>query len=451
MLGKQRTVAVLEHLSLFFLRDFMLPTMASTIDHLKLLPYILKQADSSLNDLLQDVEPFYALSSILTLFSHDIESFEDTCIIFDYIFASGSMVVPLYLYASMVMSRKEELVALETDDCDILHSTLSNFPSPISSNALFDVTARASILLELYPPQKLENWDIISSYSVLKTTAAPQLPGRRYSNAQDADIQRRRRSSTQHRTTALRPLELDTLVSEEDARVELEHATDNDTEEELVDSVSTVNSMLDPLSPESLFSPDDSTIESVSAITETDDDQSTHSDATATNQQSPVGIKKYSIKDTVLLMELQIKEADVKAEEERQRKLKQAEERKKKLEQQRAEKARLAEEKANASLIGGRFSRGSGLGLISSATIMEVFPTITKGSGALVHHITRNLRATTQVLAPNTIVGLSLYFGLFSILAYACYYNPALFNGTGFPRWLDFKVVWEKMVARYFH
>ena len=187
VLGRPLAMRVLEHVSLYLLRDFMLPTMDSSIDHLRLLPAIIGAADSDLGQLLAGVDPYYALSSIITVFAHDMDSFDDICTVLDYVFASGSMVVPLYLYASMVVSRKAELMALQTTDCDILHSVLSQFPSPISPALLFDVMARASTLLEVYPPQYLDLWSDISEYSVLKTTAAPQPPGRRYSTTYDLD------------------------------------------------------------------------------------------------------------------------------------------------------------------------------------------------------------------------------------------------------------------------
>lgn len=436
-------MAVLEHLSLFFLRDFMMPTMTSTIDHLKLLPYIIKSADAGLSELLNDVDPFYALSSILTIFSHDIELLEDTCIIFDYVFASGSMVVPLYLYASMVISRKEELKALDTDDCDILHSTLSKFPSPISATALFDVTARASTLLELYPPQSLEYWNLISTFSVLKTTAAPQPPGRRYSSAHYIDSRRRRESSTKNRLLSSSSADFDSLSIEE------EPSGISDTEEEgLGDSTNTVNSLFDSTTVGSLTSPLGSVQDSsfFSAVTDTDDDQ----DEKLTRSTASVPIVEYTITDALRLMERQIDEANVKEEEEKQRKLEQAAQRKKELELRRAENAKRADEKA-AAKPPARFLRASALGLFSSSRIAEVFPTITKGSGALVHHLTRNLKVGSRALAPNTVLGMSIYFGLFSILAYAWYYNQAVYHNGGLLRWLDFKNVWEKMVARYFH
>lgn len=449
---------VLEHMSLYLLRDFMLPSMEPTIDHLKLIPYILQSADSSLGQLLSQVEPFYAISSVLTLFSHDIESLNNICIIFDYVLASGSMIVPLYLYASMVISRKDELDALETNDCDILHSALSSFPSPISAVSLFDVTARASVLLELHPPQMLENWGMISNYSVLKTTAAPQPPGRRYSSVYDQHLERmkRRKSSARSRLASTGSIDFESPASE------------SESQEPMLDSMSTTYSMSDSklTMSESVYSPFNS-VQGSSFITcvsvsDTEDDGEIKEEKDLKggfNPRIPRFFKRpmYSVDDTLKLLEHQIEESNRKAEEERIRRQQAAEQRKIEFEQRRQEiaakrAAAAVEEKAySSSSRKGKFtSATTAFGLISSMRVAEVFPTITKGSGALVHHLTRNLRTGSRALTPTTMVGVSIYFGLFSILAYAWYYNQAYFHNGGLLRWIDFRIVWEKMVARYF-
>lgn len=461
---------VLEYMSLFLLRDFMMPSMDSTVDHLRLLPYILKSADTPLSDLLAKVEPIYALSSILTVFSHDIERFDDICIIFDYVLASGSMIVPIYLYASVVISRKDELIALDTDDRDILHSVLSNFPSPISATSLFDATARASTLLELYPPQSLENWNIISEFSVLKSTAAPQPPGRRYSSVHEhlERLQRPRKGSARSRlssstsaTVEAESLEKEPVADTSDSESHSEEEEENP--ESMVQSIASVNSMIDsiPAGSESLISPPDSVCDSSynATMSDTDEDNETEAEAEETNDDRVIGsiiLKKgkFNIGDTLRLLRCQVEESNRKLEEKKQREKEAAEQRKRELEQRRQENAakRAAAEESKAKITPlTKFASATTLGLISPSKIAEVFPTITHGSGALVHHLTRNLKTGSKFLTPTTVVGVSIYFGLFSILAYAFYYNQAMnYEAVGMLRRLDFRAVWEKMVVRYF-
>lgn len=460
VLGKSLAMPVLEHLSLFFLRDFMLPTMDGSIDHLKLIPYIISSADESLGKLLSHVNPIYAISSVLTIFSHDIESFDNICIIFDYVFASGSMIVPLYLYASLIISRKDELEALQTTDCDILHSTLSKIPSPISDLSLFDVTARASTLLELYPPQFLKNWDSISKFSVLKTTAAPKSPGRRYSAVHDFDrVQRFRKNSARSRLSSSCSADIEEpcfAVSEDPILSVSEHESDKAKEDSFLDSMSTTRTMSDSMSIGSLTSPLSSTQStsftgSCVTVSDTDDEsvnQFEEKDADIfLNSRRPM--RQYSMVESTELLNFQVDESKRKAEEAKQRQL----EKKILEERRRLETARKAEEETSKSAPVGRSkfqSTASALGLVSSARIAEVFPSITKGSGALVYHLTRNLKAGTRVLMPTSIAGVSIYVGLFSVLAYAWYYNQTYYYHGGLLRWLDFRIVWQKMVARYF-
>lgn len=341
---KHHAMQILEFLSLNYLRDFMMPNMDSSIDHLHLIPGLLQSSDAKLGGLIAHIEPFYAISSILTLFSHDLESFASICLIFDYIFATRCMAVPVYLYASMVISRKPELMLLATEDCDMLHSALAKFPSPISDPALFDVTARASTLLELYPPQHLPYWDSISQYSVLKTTAAPQAPGRRYSSVVPA------------------------------------------TRREVFSDVCS-DDILD----------------------ETFDEDEEFDEKQSLKLQSPSVLE---------LLDLQLKESTQKA-----------------LEAQRRRKERAK----------GPPPSSHPLGLITSTLkITEIF-----GHHKPASVVLRSLfgkGGKSQALLPRTALGVSIYIGLFSVLVY--YYAM---DGGG--AWLKMtaKLVWQKMVARYFN
>lgn len=78
--------------------------------------------------------------------------------------------MPIYLFAAVVLSRREELLQVEKEDEDILYVMLSKLPQP------FDVEFHIARTVELYerlPPAKLDSWEWwhISSFSVLKASA----------------------------------------------------------------------------------------------------------------------------------------------------------------------------------------------------------------------------------------------------------------------------------------
>lgn len=69
----------------------------------------------------------------------------------------------------IICSRKKELLELDADEHDMLHSILSKLPSPLN---LDDLIARTARLFQSHPPERLRGlaWFRISTNSVLKTT-----------------------------------------------------------------------------------------------------------------------------------------------------------------------------------------------------------------------------------------------------------------------------------------
>ncbi|OQO07165.1 hypothetical protein B0A48_07733 [Cryoendolithus antarcticus] len=195
VLGANAAPAAAARLSLLRIRDFMLPTMSGALSHLQLLPSILRAADAELYEHLSQTAPFYfALPATLTLYAHDIQEYGDIARLFDFLLASEA-VVSIYLYAVIVVSRKKELLELEADEHDMLHSILSKLPKPLDLDLLIGNAAK---LFENHPPARLRSWTwfSISGNSVLKTTSnltklASQtlLDGERYFKRHAAEIQ----------------------------------------------------------------------------------------------------------------------------------------------------------------------------------------------------------------------------------------------------------------------
>ncbi|KXT14209.1 hypothetical protein AC579_7552 [Pseudocercospora musae] len=198
VLGAEAATAAAARLSLLRIRDFMLPTLTAAEAHLHLLPSILCAADPHLyNHLSRATQPtpFFALAATLTLYAHDVEEYRDIARLFDYLLASEP-VVPLYLFATIVLSRKRELLEIDHDEPDMLHSILSKLPKPLHLERLIH---RTQTLFTTYPPEQLPNraWRRVSSYSVLKTTRDPHAlstqtlqEGERLFAKQAAEIQR---------------------------------------------------------------------------------------------------------------------------------------------------------------------------------------------------------------------------------------------------------------------
>lgn len=172
--------ALLECLSLYHLRDFMNPHMGLSINHLKLVPLILEKADPMMFQLIRQTSSSYiatygafydykfypALLAIITMFSHDMVSFNHVMLIWDFIFSYGSISVSAYIYVSFIVHFKPKVLhelgvtdldELETADADLIHKIFS--PSSLFANAteadVASILSSAATLIELWPLEQL--------------------------------------------------------------------------------------------------------------------------------------------------------------------------------------------------------------------------------------------------------------------------------------------------------
>lgn len=168
VLGIEHAPDAVAHLSLLRIRDFMLPSLSPSLAHLQLLPTILYVEDARLCRHLSQTQPFFALAATLTLYAHDIQEYADIARLFDFLIAQPA-VVSLYLFAVIILSRREELFEIPADEPEMLHSVLSKLPKPLDLEGLI---SEAMSLFHTHPPEKLPSraWAKISYYSVLKTT-----------------------------------------------------------------------------------------------------------------------------------------------------------------------------------------------------------------------------------------------------------------------------------------
>ncbi|KAH7072174.1 rab-GTPase-TBC domain-containing protein [Paraphoma chrysanthemicola] len=167
VLGAQDAPAAVARLSLLRIRDFMLSTLDPAISQLELLRPIFHAADPELYEHLPKSQPSFALAGTITMFAHNIHDYKDITRLFDF-FLARDAVMPIYLFAAAVLSRREELLEIDQEDEDILYVMLGKLPQP------FDVEFHIARTLELYerlPPASLRSWEWwrISTSSVLKT------------------------------------------------------------------------------------------------------------------------------------------------------------------------------------------------------------------------------------------------------------------------------------------
>lgn len=174
VLGNQEAALVMARVSLFRIRDYMLPTLTPALKHLQLIPAIVGTIDPTLWRHLANIQPFFALASTLTLYAHDIQEYSDIARLFDFLLAREP-VVAIYLFAAIILSRKKELMDIPVDEPEMLHFTLSKLPCPLNLDGL--ITSAVQLFKD-HPPESLPigAWKRIPHCSVLKTSRNTSRP-----------------------------------------------------------------------------------------------------------------------------------------------------------------------------------------------------------------------------------------------------------------------------------
>jgi hypothetical protein len=196
VLGPRAATPAAARLSLLRIRDFMLSSLDPAVAHLQLLRPLLRRTDPALYHRLPRGAATFALAGTLTMFAHNLQHYHHVTRLFDF-FLAHHPVMPIYLFAAVALSRRDDLLAIDPEDQDILHVVLSKLPDP------FDVEFHISRTLELYerlPPASLRSWEwwSISSNSVLKTASTADSmrhqtlqEGERYFARQEKELRRK--------------------------------------------------------------------------------------------------------------------------------------------------------------------------------------------------------------------------------------------------------------------
>lgn len=166
--GSKPAFSVMSRVSLLRIRDYMLASLSPATKHLQLIPYILQSADAELAAHLGETPPYFALSAVLTLYAHDMQDYGDIVRLYDFVLAHEP-VMTIYLFAALIIHRREELLDIPRDEPDMLLFKLSKLPQPLDLQALID---RCLQLFGSSPPEQLPGkaWQNISRHSVLKTS-----------------------------------------------------------------------------------------------------------------------------------------------------------------------------------------------------------------------------------------------------------------------------------------
>ncbi|KAF7966493.1 hypothetical protein HWV62_38134 [Athelia sp. TMB] len=123
-------LACVEKLSLHRVRDSMGSSLEPVLGLLRVLKNLLRLADPSFAALLERNSPlpYYALSNLLTLFSHDVPTLPLIQHVFDYLLCRPPISV-VYLGAAILLARKQEVERLEEEGEEgMVHSLLSGLP-----------------------------------------------------------------------------------------------------------------------------------------------------------------------------------------------------------------------------------------------------------------------------------------------------------------------------------
>lgn len=93
----------------------------------------------------------FALPWYLTWFGHSLNQYKDVVRLYDFFLASPPD-MPLYVAASLVVQRREEVLS-EICDMAMIHCLLSKIPDDLPFEEILE---RASKFFKKYPPKSLE-------------------------------------------------------------------------------------------------------------------------------------------------------------------------------------------------------------------------------------------------------------------------------------------------------
>lgn len=204
--------AGLAKISLIFLRDFMLSSLEPSMSMLRLVHQIVRVADPDYAHLLSSTEPYYAISTLLTWWTHSLQTFHESCRIMDFFLSSDPDMI-LYTIAAATLAKRKEIIEI-AGDSDLIFVTLNKGMQDVDLEA---VLQSAVLLSDSVRPRQLQHWKSISPHSCLKTIQTAkklmavsiqndwQIEAEKHFHAQEDEIEDERRRRLLHETSSKMP------------------------------------------------------------------------------------------------------------------------------------------------------------------------------------------------------------------------------------------------------
>eukprot|EP01137_Pigoraptor_chileana_P004552 Opistho-2@46346 len=150
--GEAAAFAMLEVLCHAHLRDFMGRSLDGATRQLSLLLPLIQCQDPRLADHIMSsgIPPHFALSWVITWYSHVVEDMDTLERLFDVFIASHPL-VPIYVAAALVIHRRSDVLAAEAEFSE-MHGLLSKMPKSFPAETLI---AKAKEFFAAHPPAAL--------------------------------------------------------------------------------------------------------------------------------------------------------------------------------------------------------------------------------------------------------------------------------------------------------
>lgn len=153
VVGEAVAFQIMEKLSTGHLKECMEPTMDRTSHLLNYIYPLIYRVHPELYEYMErsGVGTVFCLPWFLTWYGHSLNQYKDVVRLYDFFLASPPL-MPLYVAASVVVHRCDEILSV---DCDMacIHSLLSQIPDDLPFESLLK---QAMKLYEDYPPRSLE-------------------------------------------------------------------------------------------------------------------------------------------------------------------------------------------------------------------------------------------------------------------------------------------------------
>ncbi|KAH7106881.1 rab-GTPase-TBC domain-containing protein [Auriculariales sp. MPI-PUGE-AT-0066] len=136
-------LAAAEKMSLHRLRDAMGTGLEPLVGQLQVLKRLLRLADPEIAAMVETATPlpYYALSNLLTLFSHDVPTLHLIQHVFDYLLCRPPSAI-IYLAAVVILAHSDSIRKLvDEDEAGMLHAVLTAFP-PVNDAPVNDEEPR---------------------------------------------------------------------------------------------------------------------------------------------------------------------------------------------------------------------------------------------------------------------------------------------------------------------